>query len=227
MTTEQLLVLLDKMVSELGDGYEGETIGLAVAKIREQAAELAKREVMVWVPMPVLDALTVDQHHWSSRPCSTCKSITVAIGKPFGCNAETIKEEDRRKRREAQEQTMNIEPTPEHIWLICDDEFNWSWCDSPDPSEGIDEDDTVEYVRADCIKEPEADLARARALFRVAGKDDSSEFQDWLTGRKVLVDVEDAKLITLTPRLSAPIEVWQEFNAACDRVRKVVAAAQE
>lgn len=38
--------------------------------------------------------------------------------------------------------------TPERIWLIdLGDEI--TWCDSPDPSDDIDERDVTEYIRAD------------------------------------------------------------------------------
>lgn len=33
----------------------------------------------------VLRELQVDPHQWSDRPCSTCRSISGVIGKPFGC----------------------------------------------------------------------------------------------------------------------------------------------
>lgn len=32
-----------------------------------------------------IDALTLDMHHPSTRPCRTCQNITNAIGHPFGC----------------------------------------------------------------------------------------------------------------------------------------------
>ena len=34
---------------------------------------------------PILALLQNDPHQWSTRPCSTCSSITAIIGKPFGC----------------------------------------------------------------------------------------------------------------------------------------------
>ncbi len=39
--------------------------------------------------------------------------------------------------------------TPKNIWLIKNDENDYSWCDSPDPSDGIEEADVTKYVRAD------------------------------------------------------------------------------
>jgi len=33
----------------------------------------------------VLRLLQDDGHQWSSRSCSTCKTITSIVGKPFGC----------------------------------------------------------------------------------------------------------------------------------------------
>jgi hypothetical protein len=32
-------------------------------------------------------ALNADWHSLSTRPCSTCQSISTALGEPFGCNA--------------------------------------------------------------------------------------------------------------------------------------------
>lgn len=33
----------------------------------------------------VLRELQEDPHSWSDRPCSTCKTISSIVGKPFGC----------------------------------------------------------------------------------------------------------------------------------------------
>ena len=33
----------------------------------------------------ITDLMYSDAHHWSERPCATCKAITVIIKKPFGC----------------------------------------------------------------------------------------------------------------------------------------------
>lgn len=33
----------------------------------------------------VLDLIQDDPHLWSKRPCSTCRSISAIINKPFGC----------------------------------------------------------------------------------------------------------------------------------------------
>ena len=45
-------------------------------------------------PNPLLDealaALEVDNHNWSERPCSTCRAITTALGRPFGCNNPNV-----------------------------------------------------------------------------------------------------------------------------------------
>lgn len=34
---------------------------------------------------PALRLLEADQHTYSARPCSTCRSISAIIGRPFGC----------------------------------------------------------------------------------------------------------------------------------------------
>ena len=34
---------------------------------------------------PILKLLQDDPHQWTSRPCTTCKTITSMIGESFGC----------------------------------------------------------------------------------------------------------------------------------------------
>ena len=34
---------------------------------------------------PVLNLIQNDPHQWSTRPCSTCKTISELTGKDFGC----------------------------------------------------------------------------------------------------------------------------------------------
>lgn len=41
------------------------------------------------------DLIQDDPHHWSSRPCPTCKAVTVIIGKPFGCVLYAQQHKDR------------------------------------------------------------------------------------------------------------------------------------
>lgn len=38
-----------------------------------------------WISVELLDELSMDMHNVSNRPCDTCKKISWAIGKPFGC----------------------------------------------------------------------------------------------------------------------------------------------
>ena len=33
----------------------------------------------------VVEAIGVDGHQWSDRPCQTCQVVTSIIGQPFGC----------------------------------------------------------------------------------------------------------------------------------------------
>ena len=37
------------------------------------------------IMQPILQLIEGDPHQWSTRPCSTCKAISLMIGKPFGC----------------------------------------------------------------------------------------------------------------------------------------------
>ena len=34
----------------------------------------------------VLRLIESDPHHWSSRPCATCRAISGIVGRPFGCS---------------------------------------------------------------------------------------------------------------------------------------------
>lgn len=34
---------------------------------------------------PVLDLIQVDPHHWSTRPCPTCRTVSALVQRPFGC----------------------------------------------------------------------------------------------------------------------------------------------
>lgn len=54
--------------------------------------------------LAALDGLYHDSHHWSSRPCETCDTMTKAIGVPFGCDKF-------RKLAAAQRKSMNVEQT--------------------------------------------------------------------------------------------------------------------
>lgn len=33
----------------------------------------------------VLDLIEADSHHFGTRPCQTCHTISVIVGRPFGC----------------------------------------------------------------------------------------------------------------------------------------------
>lgn len=33
----------------------------------------------------ILDIIQNDSHHWSKRPCQSCRTISGIIGKSFGC----------------------------------------------------------------------------------------------------------------------------------------------
>ena len=48
------------------------------------AKDIIRAAVQV-IMEPILDMLQSDPHGWSSRPCSTCDTITAMMGKPFGC----------------------------------------------------------------------------------------------------------------------------------------------
>ena len=33
----------------------------------------------------ILNLIESDPHQWSSRPCTTCRTVSNLIGRPFGC----------------------------------------------------------------------------------------------------------------------------------------------
>ena len=35
--------------------------------------------------LAALELFVTDQHRWSTRPCSTCRSLSKMLGTPFGC----------------------------------------------------------------------------------------------------------------------------------------------
>ena len=45
----------------------------------------------------VLEIVQDDPHQWSTRPCTSCKTITSLIGKPFGC--EKYKEQRKKTKK--------------------------------------------------------------------------------------------------------------------------------
>ncbi len=44
----------------------------------------ALRATVEVVTKAILDVLQEDDHHWSSRPCGSCRAISSMIGRPFG-----------------------------------------------------------------------------------------------------------------------------------------------
>ena len=48
---------------------------------QKYAIDLVKRVLLE----PILNLIEEDPHQWSSRPCSTCQTISQMIERPFGC----------------------------------------------------------------------------------------------------------------------------------------------
>lgn len=46
----------------------------------------------------ILDLLQADPHQWSSRPCPTCRAITLLAARPFGCLLHAKKEREENQR---------------------------------------------------------------------------------------------------------------------------------
>jgi len=47
-----------------------------------KAVTLAAKALME----PILKLMEEDSHQFGTRPCSTCHSISILVGRPFGCN---------------------------------------------------------------------------------------------------------------------------------------------
>lgn len=58
----------------------------------QELEQLADRIVKKLKPSPLLNealrGLEKDPHYWSSRPCVTCKAISQALERPFGCETK-------------------------------------------------------------------------------------------------------------------------------------------
>ena len=74
-------------------------IRCSVPLIRQQAEEIERLKKVL---DKINDDIYLDSHNWSLRPCSTCRTISTLIGKPFGCyrlqkeNEELVKVKNER-----------------------------------------------------------------------------------------------------------------------------------
>jgi hypothetical protein len=39
----------------------------------------------------VASVIERDPHHWKPRPCQTCRAISTLLGRPFGCENDSIR----------------------------------------------------------------------------------------------------------------------------------------
>jgi hypothetical protein len=53
----------------------------------QEILEQTIRAAVKVVTKPILELIEKDPHQWSSRPCSTCQTISGLVGRPFGCYA--------------------------------------------------------------------------------------------------------------------------------------------
>ncbi len=67
--------------------------------------------------------------------------------------------------------------TSKNIWLIKNGDNDYSWCDSPDPSDGIDEADVTKYVRADSHLSLDEVIEVINGLVRVDVEDGGRELE--------------------------------------------------
>jgi hypothetical protein len=44
-----------------------------------------------------LDLIEADPHCWSKRPCPTCRSVTIHIGRNFGCMKKAVQQSKSRE----------------------------------------------------------------------------------------------------------------------------------
>ena len=65
----------------------------AFARLPEEARGRTHTYLMSRFPAPngpaelVARLIEADPHQWSTRPCSTCQTISSVLDRPFGCNA--------------------------------------------------------------------------------------------------------------------------------------------
>ena len=64
------LPTIEQHLIELAEWYETKEVGQEQYKLLIDA---------------ITDLLYDDPHHWSTRPCPTCRPISSIIKKPFGC----------------------------------------------------------------------------------------------------------------------------------------------
>jgi len=78
---------LDKLKSEDEEQYKPPLDELTVFAsirilIREELEELSKKETDA---RKALDIYADDPHQFSTRPCTTCKNISILLGVEWGC----------------------------------------------------------------------------------------------------------------------------------------------
>ncbi len=70
-------------IAEGGKFEPGVTLQLQALAIRREL-RLESRENGAMAAFKLIEA---DPHQWSSRPCQTCRAVSLLIGRDFGCNA--------------------------------------------------------------------------------------------------------------------------------------------
>jgi hypothetical protein len=55
---------------------------------REAALRAKEDSVLRALAEAVGSVLECDPHQWSARPCSTCRTISGLLGRPFGCEGK-------------------------------------------------------------------------------------------------------------------------------------------
>ena len=67
-------------------GRDQNEAALAEAARKMQATNQAKEDALLRVLAEgVAAAIEGDPHHWSARPCQTCRVVSSLLGRPFGC----------------------------------------------------------------------------------------------------------------------------------------------
>lgn len=64
----------------------------------EQTGVLKKLEMVtrfVEATDKAFDLIYRDPHSWSTRPCSTCQTVSELLGRPFGCNRRANEARDK------------------------------------------------------------------------------------------------------------------------------------
>ena len=88
---EELVACIDKQAEQIVKMNESKRLDIKLkAELQDEIERLEKgneealRLSIKTIMNAVVEAIGVDGHQWSDRPCQTCQVVTSIIGQPFG-----------------------------------------------------------------------------------------------------------------------------------------------